>query len=165
MLNNEICWENLAKAIQSEEAIMGYRNTAENLKMLFEKKLAIVIFAENGEIITYGALWNTADENFLEVGSFWVHPDYREEKYSSEMFKFLSELIPKNKIAVCITHVDKVVHLIKKAGWDESTAENWGEVVPFCVSCEPCDVVSMKEKRNCLYKADKKHCRMFLKRG
>ena len=125
MLNGKKHWEELAKAIQSEETILGYRNTAENLKSLYDKSLAIAVFDENDGIIVFGGLWSTADENFLEVGSFWVHPHYRDNKFSSEMFQNLSELIPKNKTAVCITHVNKVIHLMQKVGWNEVESEDW----------------------------------------
>lgn len=158
-------WEELAKKLQKEEAIMGYRNTAENLKNLYEKKHAVVISSKGGEVIAFGGLWNTLDEHCLEAGSFWVHDDYRGNGYSSEMFLQLSKLIAREKIALCISHNKKVVHLLVKNGWVESTKENWDVKIPFRVSCGPCEVVPEEEKKKCFYKADKEHCRMFLKEG
>lgn len=158
-------WEKLAAAIQKEEAIMGYRNTAKNLKELHEKECAVAIINERGEIIAFGGLWNTLDEHCLEAGSFWVHFEHRGKKYSSEMFSQLSRLIAEEKIALCITHNEKVVHLLVKNGWVESTKENWDAQIPFRVSCGPCDVVPDRKKKKCFYKAEKQHCRMFLKEG
>ncbi len=158
-------WLKLAKAIQGEKAIMGYRNTAENLEKLYREKLAVAFFDEDDGIVVFGGLWNTIDDGFLEAGSFWVHSKHRNKKYSSEMFQTLTSLIPEKKTAILITHVDKVVHLMEKNQWTEVMAGGWEEKVPFRVSCGPCDVVSEEEKKTCIYRGDKKHCRMFLKVG
>ncbi|MFA5961295.1 MAG: hypothetical protein WC848_01260 [Parcubacteria group bacterium] len=158
-------WEKLAKALQKEATIMGYRNTAKNLSDLYLEDLAVIKQNRIGDIITFGGLWSTTEEKCLEAGSFWVHPEYRNKKHSSWMFQRLSEKIPTGYLAMCITHVDKVAHLVIKSGWSESSKENWHSAVPFAASCGPCDVVADNEKMTCPHMATKSLCRMFYKIG
>lgn len=153
-------WEQLAKRIQQESAILGSRNTAEQLRSLHLEGLAV--FEErNEEIIVFGALWPTELDDFLEAGSFWVHKEHRGRKYSSKMFSKLLTLIPQRKIAIVVTHDPKVVHLLKKFGWRESNGGEWEEVVPFAVSCGPCDIIENHAKENCPYRAVEEKCRLF----
>lgn len=153
-------WEQLARRIQRESAILGPRNTAEQLRNLHVEGFAV--FKEHDdEIIVFGALWPTELENFLEAGSFWVHKDHRGQKLSSGMFRELLPLIPQNKIAIVVTHDPKVVHLLNKFGWHEANGGGWEEVVPFSVSCGPCNVIKHHAKRSCPHKAVKERCRLF----
>jgi GNAT superfamily N-acetyltransferase len=157
-------WKELAEAIQSEETILGYRNTPENLLYLSENGLAVT--KEVGDkIIVFGGLWTTADSAVFEAGSFWVHPDHRGQKLSSWMFSELSLLIPRGAHAVAISHVPKVIHLLRKYSWEEALVPNWEAVIPFSVSCGPCDEVADDEKKTCPYKALAGHCQMFFKEG
>jgi hypothetical protein len=158
-------WEKLAEALQMEAAIMGYRNTGENLKKLYLQGLAVIKQDESGNIVTFGGLWPTPEANCLEAGSFWVQPLHRDKKYSSWMFRELSKIIPISHLAMCITHVEKVAHLLIKSGWQEAMRYDWQEVVPFAASCGPCDVVTDEEKITCPFMATKKDCRMFYKVG
>ena len=165
MLIEDHYWKSLEQAIQKEKAIMGYRNTAENLKELHQKGRAVAILDGQEGLIAFGGLWNTLDVQCLEAGSFWVHPKYRGRKFSTRMFEQLSGLIEKGKISVCITHNEKIVHLLQKNSWTEATADSWEVNVPFHVSCGPCDVVSEGDKKMCSFKAKRNHCRMFFKLG
>lgn len=158
-------WEKLAVSLQKEPAIMGYRNVAKKLESLYLQGFAVIRQDRAGEIVTFGGLWSTPVARCLEAGSFWVHPSHRDKKHASWMFEKLSEKIPARYVAMCVTHVEKVAHLLLKAGWLEATRDNWHNTVPFPASCGPCDVVTEDEKATCPYRATKDFCRMFWKLG
>lgn len=150
-------WEGLSENLQKEETIMGYRNTAQNLRKLYLKKLAAIRINEN-KMIAFAALWPTNDPFWLEAGSVWVHPEFRGKRYSSETFQ---ELIQKSardgKNIFSITHsVREMIHLFEKHGFVEVQRDRWDDTVPFSVTCAPCD---KKEKVNCDLKGSK--CRLF----
>lgn len=150
-------WEALAKNLQREKAIMGYRNTAVNLRKLYDNGLATIKFFKNGWIMSYSALWSTNDLHWLEIGSFWVHPKKRRRGYLTEVTKELFRNIPKEKGVFAITHsVKAVMHVLGKNGLSEIPKEKWNNIVPFSVTCSPCD---REEKINCELKGSE--CRLF----
>jgi GNAT superfamily N-acetyltransferase len=162
-MDNLEIWSKLAELLLEEPTILGSRITAPGLKGLHDSGLAVAEM-HLGSIIVFGALWPTKCEDFLEAGSFWVHKSHRQQGLSSKMFQKLTRLIPLKKTAVVVTYVPKVIHLLEKAGWKEASAATWMNVVPFEVSCKPCDLVEDRTKPRCLRKATSE-CRLFYRNG
>lgn len=150
-------WKKLSASLQKEKAIMGYRNTPENLENIYSADIA-TIKINAGEIISFGALWPTDDYFWLEAGSIWVAKKFRGKKYSSEIFHdLIVNKLPRDKKVFVITHsVSKMIHLLKKENFIEVPANQWDEKVPFVVTCHPCDE---KMKEGCLLKGNE--CKLF----
>ncbi len=156
-------WIKLARECQAEEAILGARNTPENLATVFHKGQAAMIEDTEG-IIAFAAAWDTPDPNWLELGSFWVSPAHRGHGLSSRVFHQLLEKFSDHHLMI-ITHVAKVIHLCHRAQWVQATADTWGEV-PLTVTCGPCDVCATEaEKRACTRLADPEKCNLFFRKS
>ncbi len=151
-------WKKLSIELNQENAILGKRNSPDNLAKLHQKKLTAIILKHN-EIIAFGALWPTENENFLELGSVWVKKEFRGLGLSSLIFKKIMAKIPSNKTIFSITHNKKVIHMLNKYNWKEVLKKDWEKIIPIELSCGPCDVV--KNHNNCQLKGKKTGCAMF----
>lgn len=150
-------WENLSKALQREKAIMGYRNTSDNLKDIHLKNLTAVKFID-GKIIAFAALWPTENINWFEAGSVWVDKRYRGMKLSSEMFHQLMAIKrpPDSKIFVITHSVKEMMHLLSKENFKKIPAKQWNRNVPSEITCQPCD---QDQGNHCHLKG--KECKLF----
>lgn len=154
-------WNDLAIALKNEPMILGNRITGKSLHNCFLEGMAIKK-EKNGKIIAFGALWPTNDKNFLEVGSFWVNPFWRGQKLCTKILNRISVIPIKDKTVFVISHNKKIVHLLRNNNWQEVSAENWTDLIPFVASCGPCDEFSENEKRNCPNMAKEGKCLMFI---
>lgn len=150
-------WETLAKSLQEEAAIMGYRNTPENLKNIHRLGLA-ALEIEGGKIIAFAALWPTNHPLWLEIGSIWVDRDFRGRKHSSRIFQqLIRQKIPTGKKTFLVTHnVSSIIHLVEKHGFINVPAAEWDENTPFSVTCKPCE---KEDKQDCPLKGSE--CLLF----
>ena len=154
-------FEMLSELLQSEGAIMGYRNQPDSLQKAFEMGLAVLLF--DGELpIAFSALWPVPNEDWYEVGSVFVHQDYRGKKLGRKVFfQILDKAKESKKNLFLVTHNPLVVHMVYTAGgWQEATKDTW-QIVPWGGTCGICDVVSDAQKKNCPYRTIPSHCRLF----
>lgn len=149
-------WDALVENLKSEKGILSDRNNAETLKKLYESGL-VFIEREGQTIVALGALWDCGN-NWYELGSMWVHRDYREHNLSSNIFEKGIEFAKEhNKLVFLITYNCKIIHLAERIGMKKADKNSWLNV-PIDISCGPCDRVVCKEA--CQYKASEK-CSMF----
>ncbi|MFA6383218.1 MAG: GNAT family N-acetyltransferase [Parcubacteria group bacterium] len=147
--------------LQGEESIMGYRNSSDRLKTQYENDLAAIIEDARGNIIAFSTLWETESPDWLELGSIWTHPDYRGRGLASRVFEAcVRKYKQKNLKVFTITHNSRIVHLLKKYGWQERGTLTWDKV-PFSVTCGPCDRIHENFKGTCVFKAVTSECRLF----
>jgi GNAT superfamily N-acetyltransferase len=151
-------WNDLAEEIKKEPMMLKLRAriTGEALKEIAEEGRAIVREI-NGEIIAFRGLWKTDFGDFFEMGSFWVKPIFRNKGIGSQIMREIYLIFPKGKVVFVITRNPKVAHLLRKHRWKEATPKNWKDVVPFEISCGPCNEVSL----NCPKMAKENKCLLF----
>lgn len=153
-------WNDLAEELKKEPMILGTRITGESLKQVYDAGLAIKK-EHQGEIIAFRGLWHANGDGCMEMGSFWIKPEWRGYKLGSRIMEEIYSIFPSGKTIFVITRNPKVIHLLRKNGWQEAGVNDWEEVVPFEASCGPCDQVPEEEKKNCPYKAQEGKCVMF----
>ena len=153
-------WNILAKELDQESALLGKRNTAENLYRMWKKNQA-VIHILNSRIIGYAALWDTPHPIWLELGSMWVHELFRGNKIASELFLGCTRKLKKGMRMFVITHNLKVLHLAKKAGFLEAKEEKKWFSIPWKATCAPCDRLPISQQRLCSMRAKRDKCALF----
>lgn len=155
-------WQQLAACLQQEPMILGYRNTAEKLAELYRQELTSGIVDAQG-IAAFVAFWPTDRADYLEFGSIWVRPQLRGHGLGHQVFGSLMLHQPTGKTVFAITKNPKVVHLLLADGWQEATAENWEEHIPWDVTCRPCDEPG--DKALCPQKGRRDQCGLYYKLG
>lgn len=151
-------WNDLAEEIKKEPMMLKLRTrvTGEALKKIAEDGRAIVK-EMNGEIIAFRGIWKTKFDDFFEMGSFWVKPKFRNRGIGSQIMKEIYSIFPRGKRIFVVTRNPKVAHLLRKHKWEEATAKNWKDVVPFEISCGPCSEFSP----DCPKRAKEDKCLLF----
>lgn len=157
-------WIQLAKSLNTEASILSARNTAENLRQLVANNLAITTELKK-EIIAFGAIWPTEESHFYEFGSGWVSKRHRNQGlYSiifSERMKIIDKLIATNNTVFSLTKNRKVIHELIKFNWCEVVSNQWDLVIPFSLSCGPCDRLNGTPKADCPFRCSRAECSMF----
>ena len=152
-------WQALADLIHAESAILADRNSADELKALYDSGRACVREVD-GEIVAFAALFPTAHEIWLELGSMFVRKDHRGEKMSSELFSDCLRVAGRGMRVLVVTHNSRVIHLAERFGLAEvlctKTAEPPDEIV-----CGPCDRVPNGEKHLCPFRGKRDKCAVF----
>ncbi|MCR4260744.1 MAG: hypothetical protein NUV96_00150, partial [Candidatus Colwellbacteria bacterium] len=109
----------------------------------------------------FGALWPSTD-GWKELGSLWVHPQFRDSGHASDIFMALMDMKPEETGVFLITKNPKVRHLALEHGWQSVTQEEWEEPVPWAASCGPCDRwKTEQEKFVCQYRARIGECELY----
>ncbi len=151
----------LISMLTREAGILSSRITVEVLQEMIEQGTMMTL-EMNNVIIACCALWETGTEELFELGTVWVHPDYREHRLASLMFaECTARVKAMGAQAFLITKHPAVVHLAQKHGWAEAPRENWSVIMPFEASCGVCTSVSKTEKPLCLHRAVREDCQMF----
>ncbi|HLD20264.1 MAG TPA: GNAT family N-acetyltransferase [Patescibacteria group bacterium] len=151
----------LIAMLRQEPGILSDRITAEVLQVMIEQGTMMTL-EMNNVIIACCAIWETETEELFELGTVWVHPDYRDHRLASLMFAECTARVKSmGAQAFLITKHPAVVHLAQKHGWHEATRENWSVIVPFEASCGVCASMSEAEKPTCPHRAVREDCQMF----
>ncbi len=74
-------WDALEQDLQAEGVFMSHRLQAELLKERYQANMASAAFDADGHIIGFCAVWSTDQPTVVELGTVWVHPDYRGKIY------------------------------------------------------------------------------------
>ena len=88
-------WNDVSRLIMGEEKVLSGRNSATELKKLYDKKQAF-IHVVNDEIVGLAALFPTAHKEWKEIGSMFVRKDYRGKKISSALFHTCFDSVAKD---------------------------------------------------------------------
>jgi len=152
-------WLELVAYLSEESALMGTRINAVALLDLYEAGRAELVEVD-GQIVAFAALWDTPSEDWFELGSVWVHPEFRGRSFGSQVFQKLLVLAQAYKVFL-ITHNPKIMHLALQAGWIEADLSTWSNV-PFLATCDPCDRWQTDgERMRCKYRATRSDCQLF----
>lgn len=115
---------------------MQSRVTPKMIHFLYENGLCFfLVNKEDTDIVGFGALWPTKKEGWYELGSLWVHPEFRQRGDGWIVFERTIKLAPKKSVLFLITRSIKVVHMAKYCGWDE--APSWHDSIQWKKVCEP----------------------------
>ena len=139
-------WGNLASVMVKEAKIMTERNTPRALADLYAKGLAVAL-EQDGVVIGYIAAWPIG-KGFLEVGSAWIHSDYRGNGHASTLYTTLHTLLLKRT-----EHVFAITQnpIALKAGRHARLELNgcWTDPIPWEHTCAPCEWVEDSKKLTC----------------
>jgi len=152
-------WERLSKKLSDETDLLGMRIVPENLFRSWESKKA-VIRKKDEDIIAYVSLWETEYPQWFELGTLWVDIIHRGRKISSDIFCECLDAQPENSGVFIITHEPRVIHLGTKFGFVEVSPEDW-LLLPWEVTCAPCDRLSEEEKQSCPFRGTREGCTLL----
>ena len=139
-------WHVLSKALGCEPKIDSQRNTPENLRNLYEHSLATILMDDELPV-GFIAAWPVA-EGFLEIGSVWIHPDYRHQGLSHQIYDAIPLLEGIGyQIAFGVTTNPISVHVGCRVGLE--VTENWDDPIPQYLTCGPCEIVSPENQPTC----------------
>lgn len=140
---SKIDFKILSALLQKEEKLLKSRITPDSLESAYKKKL-VHIKTHKKEMVGFVALWPTKNKEWSELGTLWVHPDWRKKGIASELF----DLCVKNNKShlFLITRSMKVVHLAETHGWIEEKGD-WTENNFWKKTCEPWDSLPQKGTR------------------
>lgn len=147
MVLDDNVWETLEYALKQEPKIDSTRNSAKNLKELYQQHLAVVLM-EGKKPIGFIAAWPVA-EGFVEIGSVWIHPVFRGTGLSHKIYDVVPSLPGiQQVVAYGVTTNVISVHVGKRIGLE--ITHNWVDPVPFHLSCGPCELVAKEDHPTCL---------------
>lgn len=159
---NMNAWQWLSAELAREEKLLATRISAEKLQSQYEQGLAVLEKDEGGNIVAFGAIWPTV-EGWAELGTAWVHKDYRGKKLGVKMFEDRLKIVKeKGWRAFLLTYASNpvVIHYVQKAGFVSAKADDWHEV-PWESSCGPCEQVTEGQKIGCSLRAMPGKCQLF----
>ena len=136
-------FEKLSHLLQKENKLFKSRITADSLENMQKKKLAFIKVYKK-EIVGFVALWPTKNKEWSELGTLWVHPEWRQKGIASELFSLCEKSTTKN--IFLITRSIKVVYLAKANGWTEEKG-NWTKNIFWKKVCEPWDIIPKRGTR------------------
>jgi len=142
----ESVWETLSTSLSAEPKIDSTRNTAQNIKTLYEQNLAVVLM--QGDVpVGFIAVW-PVEKGFVEIGSVWVHPDVRGQGLSHQIYDAVPSLPGiQNIVAFGITTNPISVHVGERVGL--KIVRDWDTPVPRHLSCGPCEYISPADQSTC----------------
>ena len=153
-------WEELARQMRKEPLILDLRISGLDLKKIYDQGMAVIKEFE-GEIIAFRGLWPARGNGCLEMGGFWIKPEWRGRKLGSRIMGEIYALFPENKTVFVVTRNPKVIHLLRKHKWQEAGRRDWDAVIPFQASCGPCNQCPENEKQDCPLRAKQDGCKLF----
>lgn len=136
-------FERLAEELSKEARLMKSRIIPATLKNLHDNGLAEVKIS-HGHIIAFVALWPTSHNSWYELGTLWIHSDWRGKNLATKIFKkCLRE--NKERNIFLITRSIKVVHLAQTHGMEET--EKWHTDQFWKKLCVPWDKLPQQGSR------------------
>ncbi len=117
-----------------EERILASRITVDVLRDLKKRKLCY-FHIKKKQIVGFVALWPTVEDHWYELGTMWVHPEFRQLGLSGVIFERVSKLVPEGASTFLITKSRKVAHVARKAKWDK--APLWEKSGNWLSLCRP----------------------------
>lgn len=124
----------LCAHLQKEERILASRITPMVLIDLKKRKLCY-FHIKKKQIVGFVALWPTVEDNWFELGTMWIHPDFRQIGLSGVIFDRALKFVPEGASVFLITKSRKVAHIARKAEWDK--APLWEKSPHWRKLCRP----------------------------
>jgi hypothetical protein len=112
-------WKVLSKKLIATKTFKRSRISAESLYNIYQANRAFVMVEQSGRekvIVAFGALWDSKNPEWLEMGTMWVDQSMQGKGVSMKMFLGLQRLSG-NKSIFLITKNDKIVELAKSGDW------------------------------------------------
>jgi N-acetylglutamate synthase-like GNAT family acetyltransferase len=112
-------WEVLSKKLIATKVFKRSRISAKSLYRIYLANRAFVMVEQSGGekvIVAFGALWNTRNPKWLEMGTMWVDSSMQGKGVSMEMFLNLQKL-SEGKSIFLITRNEKITKLAKSGDW------------------------------------------------
>ncbi len=158
-------WEVLSQAMREENTdgsvFLAERISPEALRRAYEEQRAVFV-EEDGRILGFAALWETAEVAWLEVGSLFVVRDARGRGLSSRLYPERLALIPPGIRSFVVTHRPEAAHLALRHGYVEATKQDWHTLAPYALVCGPCDR-RRDDKLQCPLQAMRNECRLLVR--
>ena len=116
----------LILALRDEPKLLLTRINESVLEKSFRMGSAVAYCCYDGpvmEIKAFCALWSTKDENWLELGTLWISPEYRRTGVAKVIFEICDELVP--QISMFLLTAEPAIAVIGiKNGW-RLEGNNW----------------------------------------
>ena len=120
---NEVDFSRIVDTLKKSQDIRTDRINIDALTSLYEQGRLVMDFDESGELKKFGALWDSADPKWVEIGTLWVNPRHRGSGLSGEIFGALSNQANSlGKNVFLLSRLDKVAALAKGFSFSEDTA-------------------------------------------
>lgn len=117
-------WRNLVSDLMAEGVFMSQRIKPELLKERYDIEKASMALDTDGRIIGYCALWPTIYPEIVELGTLWVHKQYRGRRYGEKNISetIVADCTSKLKKAglrgIMIVGINRAVKLAIDCGWE-----------------------------------------------
>lgn len=132
-----------------ESTIMNTRTSPENLASVYQKGMATVLLLDDS-VIGFIAAWPVA-AGFVEVGSAWIHKDYRGKGYGNQLYDAVNTLPGMNgAIGFAITQNPIALHAGERAGLKQH--KDWYKPVPWSLTCTTCSWMKSDEINSCQHR-------------
>ena len=116
----------LIKALQCEPKLLLTRIDESVLEQAFIMGSAVAycrFVGKSMRIEAFGALWPSKSQNFLELGTTWVLPEYRGIGVAKAIFEICDELVPQISLFL-LTANRAIVKIALNRGWRWED-DNW----------------------------------------
>lgn len=157
VLSDDMLLENKGGA----EVFLAERISPPHLEAMYRAGRA-VLRRRDWRIIAFAALWETERPDWMELGSFWVHPAYRGAHLGSTLYDERLALIPEGTHGFVVSHNERAVHLALTHGFTEATRDSWQALAPYDLVCGVCDR-DVKDRRTCPHRAVPTECRLLVR--
>lgn len=78
----------------------------------------IMLNGTEEQIVGYAALWDTNFPGIVELGTFWVHPEYRGQGVGSSVFHQCNTLLKMhNLFGIMLTGTPAAIIIARRCGW------------------------------------------------
>lgn len=122
-------WRQLEQALRNAGVFLASRLAAEKFKERHEAGMGSIRFDAGGQVIGCAFLWETGESGLVELGTIWVHDEYRGQGLSKRLFADCCDIIRQKELkAFMITCTDAVANLALRAGWIEDRPGAWKEL-------------------------------------
>ncbi|MEK7575360.1 MAG: hypothetical protein AAB511_03995 [Patescibacteria group bacterium] len=124
-------WDKLVEALRKEPHLLQKRITPAKLAELHAARRAFTKTLGGYEnIVAFVALWDTADPNWFEIGTIWIHPEKRGTFSCRDLLKTAYENRPVGSATFLVTLNTRVAFKAVDMGWQIQKGDNW-DMVPF----------------------------------
>ncbi len=121
-MNIPLEWRVLSKKLIESGLFKESRLTPSSLHNIAERGRAFTLIKQHGlskTIVAFGALWDSKNPEWLEIGTIWIDPSFKGRGISLEIFSSLSNLVG-DKSVFLITKNQKIADIAKVAEWSTS---------------------------------------------
>lgn len=106
-------WHILSRTLRQISTIKQSRVSPGKLYQAYKKRMVFVLREKGTRLIyAFGAIWETRSDEWLEIGTIWVHPNYGNKGLSSQIITTLHKKISARKKSafLCCSDQNKRMH-------------------------------------------------------